>query len=202
MDQAFDSRTVIKMLALDLLVRHGYGGMSFGDIANAAGITRANVHYHFGSKAGLVDEVLADYVAETLEQLERIWTKTDAPFAAKLSRTLDYSRTRYLIFNAADARPRPWSLISRLRQDGDILTGSGSSELRRFTSEIRRMFTRAAELALARREFGAQVGTLAIVTLLVAIVDNAAPITIAGQGFESLEQAYDALIALAGMARR
>jgi len=28
----------------------------------------------------------------------------------------------------------------------------------------------------------------AIATLLVAIVDNAAPITMAGQGFESLEQ--------------
>ena len=52
------------MLALDLLVRHGYSGMSFADIANAAGITRANVRFHFDGKAGL--EVLADYVAETL----------------------------------------------------------------------------------------------------------------------------------------
>ena len=48
MDAVADNRTAIKKLALDLLITHGCRGMSFADIAASLGVTRANVHYHFG----------------------------------------------------------------------------------------------------------------------------------------------------------
>jgi TetR/AcrR family transcriptional regulator, transcriptional repressor for nem operon len=110
------------------------------------------------------------------------------------------SRTRYALFNAIDdGRPRPWSLISRLRQDEDMLTDDGRSALRRFTVEIGQMFARATKRTRVVNELGVQADTEAIVTPLVAIVDNAASITMAGQGFQSLEKAYDALSSLVGL---
>ena len=72
MDES-DSRGAIKQLAEELLVRHGFRGMSFADIAERRGITRANIHYHFGSKAALIDEVLADYTSTTLGSLRQVW---------------------------------------------------------------------------------------------------------------------------------
>lgn len=196
MTPAPDSRTALKALALELLIRDGYRGMSFGNIAEIAGVTRANLHYHFGSKAKLIDEVLADYVEQTLGQLQRIWSSPTTSLSDKLASTLDYSRTRYRSFNRAGSPPRPWSLISRLRQDEEMLTDAGRSQLRRFTKQAHELFLGAAERAGKAKELRAGAAPAAIATLIVAIVDNAAPITMAGTGFASLEAAYEAVLSL------
>ena len=196
MDDVSDIRTAIKSLALELLVTYGYRGMSFADIATALGVTRANVHYHFGSKAKLIDEVLGDYVDATLGRLAEVWT-APSPFRDKLAATLDHSRARYRAFNRDSGSPRPWSLISRLRQDEDMHTQSGKSRLRLFTAELHELFSQAAVHAVEAGEFRAGVSATAIAVLLVAIVDNAAPITMAENGFDGLEVAYLALANLA-----
>ena len=67
-------RDRIKAVATDLLIRHGYRGMSFGDIAPLLETTRANIHYHFGNKQKLLEEVLEDYVDNSLAHFRRIWT--------------------------------------------------------------------------------------------------------------------------------
>ena len=43
-------RDRVKELALEFLIKHGYRGVSFGDLADALETTRANIHYHFGNK--------------------------------------------------------------------------------------------------------------------------------------------------------
>ncbi|MEO9227618.1 MAG: TetR/AcrR family transcriptional regulator [Devosia sp.] len=197
MNDVSESRTSIKRQALDLLVTHGYRGMSFADLASSLGITRANVHYHFGSKAKLIDEVLTDYVDATLRRLEQIWTSDDTPFRDKLSAMLEHSRARYRVFNRTGHTPRPWSLISRLRQDEDMLTQSGRAQLRRFTAELHRLFDESAQHAHASGEFRTETTPSAIAILLVAIVDNAASITMADNSFGGLEAAYQALEVLA-----
>jgi AcrR family transcriptional regulator len=196
MDQPANSRTVLKKLALELLIRNGYRGMSFGEIAERGGTTRANLHYHFGSKARLIDEVLADYVDETLRQLRAIWMPSDTLLSVKVAAMLDYSRARYRSFNPSSHTANPWSLISRLRQDEDMLTAAGRANLRRFTAEISRLFLSAAKNAARSREIRGRATPQAIATLLVAIADNAAPITMAG-GLASLEAAYQAVLVLA-----
>jgi AcrR family transcriptional regulator len=40
--------------------------MSYGDSAGPLQTTRANIHYHFGNKQRLVEEVLKDYIELTL----------------------------------------------------------------------------------------------------------------------------------------
>src|SRR5262249_7183003 len=83
-------RSQIKALALDLFVRHGYLGVSFGDIATALSTTRANIHYHFGNKQKLAQEVLEDYVRETSEAFNAVWRKPGMALVDKIAATVAY----------------------------------------------------------------------------------------------------------------
>jgi AcrR family transcriptional regulator len=191
-----DSRSAIKQSALDLLVRHGYRGLRFGDIAAALGITRANIHYHFGSKAALIDEVLADYVDVTLAGLRAIWSNSGTSLAEKLAQLIEMSRRRYDHFNRDGPPVRPWSLISRLRQDEALLTEAGRANLGRFSRELRAIFAAALAEADAAGQLTPPATPAALAVLLVAIADNAAPITMGEGGFGALVAAYDAILTL------
>lgn len=193
MDES-ESRSAIKQVAEDLLVRHGYRGMGYAEIADRLGITRANIHYHFGSKAALIDEVLADYVAATLESLRTVWAHEGTSLSEKLRQMLVFSRQRYNRFNTGGEPIRPWSLISRLRQDQELLSDAGRSRLAHFSTELRDVFAGALSRAATAGEMSSNVE--AATTLLVAIADSAAPITIAEGGFAALEATYAALARL------
>src|SRR5579875_4107366 len=65
------TRTRIQALARELYVRRGYEGFSFRDIAEALGITRANIHYHFGSKSSLMTALIDDFVADAAQRIAR-----------------------------------------------------------------------------------------------------------------------------------
>jgi len=86
-------RERVKMLALDLLIQHGYRGVSFGILAKLLDTTRANIHYHFGNKESLVEEVLEDYVDATLVALKGIWTAPEKTFTSKIDAMVDYGTT-------------------------------------------------------------------------------------------------------------
>ena len=142
-----DSRDAIKQAALDLLIQHGYRGMTFGDIAERLGTTRANIHYHFGSKKRLIDEVLADYVETTLAALRVVWADQERSFGDKIEAMVDYSRERFRKYNPDGGDVQPWGLISRLRQDADLLTPIGREQLRHFGTELTAIFVAALENA-------------------------------------------------------
>ena len=72
-------RERIKQVAAELLIKHGYRGLSFRQISDLLNTTRANLHYHFGSKDGLVEEVLEDMQTEPW-----IVTATFGPIRAQL----------------------------------------------------------------------------------------------------------------------
>jgi AcrR family transcriptional regulator len=183
-------RKRIKDLALDLLIKHGYRGVSFGDVAIALKTTRANIHYHFGNKEGLVEEVLEDYVRITSEQLNQIWSEPEVPFVNKIKATVEYSRRRYLKFNNRKSTGHPWSLIARMRQDGDALTPAGRDALQRFGKNLFASIVTAIEQAKASGEFDASLPTEDVALQLVAIANSAGPITQDARDFQRLENLY------------
>lgn len=195
------TRQAIKASALDLLVRHGYRGTSFGDISAALATTRANIHYHFGNKQALVDEVLGDYMDATLRSLRAVWSDERMTLPEKIEAMIGYSRSRFLHFNPAGNEGRNWSLISRLRQDEDLLSPAGRGRLRHFSAELSALFAEALSTAARRGELapGTSPGDAAL--LLAAIADNAAPITMAEGGFAGLEETYRSLVRIIGASR-
>jgi TetR/AcrR family transcriptional regulator, transcriptional repressor for nem operon len=183
-------RAQIKALAQDLLIQRGYRGVSFGDLADTLKTTRANIHYHFGNKQKLVEEVLADYVRKTTDDLREIWTAPDLPLIARIEAMLEYSRVRYAKYNAPGRAGRPWSLIARMRQDNDALTAKGRALLQRFGSDVTASIGSAIEHAKARGELDPRTPVEDVAIQLVSIANSAGPITQDAGSFERLEQLY------------
>ena len=185
-------RARIKSLALDLLIQRGYRGVSFGDMAKTLRTTRANIHYHFGNKQTLVEEVLEDYVEATLAALKEVWTTPGLTLTRKIEVMVEYSRKRYAKYNRPGKKGRPWSLIARMRQDSDALTPKGRAALQRFGKELYACIFLAIEDAKARKEFAAWMPVEDVTLQLVSIANSAGPITQDAGDFDRLEQLYAA----------
>jgi len=61
--RTLDTRAAIKAAGAHLFATRGYRSTGVREIAEQAGCNQALVAYHFGSKGGLYDEILADAVA-------------------------------------------------------------------------------------------------------------------------------------------
>jgi AcrR family transcriptional regulator len=183
-------RDQIKRLALDLLIQHGLRGVSFGDLAKTLKTTRANIHYHFGSKQKLVEEVLEDYVENTLSGMEAILARDDLSLIEKIEGTLAISRRRHAKYNSAGKTGRPWSLIARMRQDSEALTPRGRAALKRFAVGLEKNVTAAVRRAKQRGEFDPSMPTEDVALQWISIANSAGPITQDAGNFERLEQLY------------
>jgi AcrR family transcriptional regulator len=161
-------------------------------MAQALGTTRANIHYHFGNKRNLVEEVLKDYVEATLAALKAVWTTPGLTLARKIEAMVELSRKRYAKYNPPGKRGRPWSLIARMRQDSDALTPKGRAALQRFGKELYDCIALAIEDAKARNEFVAWMPVEDVALQLMSIANSAGPITQDAGDFDRLEQLYAA----------
>jgi TetR/AcrR family transcriptional repressor of nem operon len=62
-----------------LVQERGFNGFSYADVARELGVTKAALHYHFGSKAELGDALIDRYAARFFEALAKVDVeKTDA----------------------------------------------------------------------------------------------------------------------------
>jgi AcrR family transcriptional regulator len=183
-------RERIKALARDLLIQYGYRGMSFGDLATALDTTRANIHYHFGHKQKLVEEVLVDYTADTIRGTAAIFEDADKTFMEKIEAVVEFSRWRYETYNPPGNEGRPWSLIARMRQDSAFLTARGHQALQDFAKDLHACIVAAIESARDRREFVPSIPVEDVALQLFCIANSASPITQDADSFDRLEQLY------------
>lgn len=183
-------RDRIKSLALDLLIQRGYRGMSFGHLAEPLGITRPNIHYHFGSKQNLVEEVLDDYIRTTLEELRSIWTSPGSTLIQRMERTAGHSRQRYLKYNPSGKTGRPWSLVTRLRQDVASLTPKSRNALQRYSRDLNAIVLAGVCEAMANGEFAPWMPADDVALHIVSIANSGGSITQDASSFERLEQLY------------
>lgn len=176
-------------LSVELLVRHGYQGFRFQDLADRLGATRAAIHYHFGNKQKLVDEVVVTYIASLLATWQRNWAG-EARFADKIIGMMEANRDRYLVFNPTRVTCHPWSLIGRMRVDRDQLGPEAHAALDGFGVTLERFITEAVDQAVARGEFSPDIPREDVALQLVAIADSAGAITQDGGSFARLEKVY------------
>lgn len=187
-------RERIKRVSTELLIKNGIRGLRFGDVAVRLKITRANIHYHFGTKKKLVEEIVEEYAAQTLARLCGIWTDRETSYEEKARTTMEFNRSRYEKFNPRGAQGRPWSLISRMRLEADQLSPQTKAVLANFSTKLEQYIRDAVNLAQERTEIAATAPTKDIVVQLVAIVDSAGSITQDAGSFRRLEHLYTAYI--------
>ncbi len=75
-----ETREAIMAVARTTAQAHGYGGLSFRELAKSVGIKSASVHHHFPTKGDLGAALARRYCEDARATLDGIWTKTpDAP---------------------------------------------------------------------------------------------------------------------------
>ena len=183
-------RAKIKSLALDLLVQNGYRGMSFGDLAEEIGTTRANIHHHFGNKQNLVEEVVVDYIRETNSVVSSIWLDPDVALVDKINKNLEFNVKRYSRYNRRGREGRPWSLITRMRQDSQLLTPRCHDALDEFATHLLACMTEAVKIAIRRKEFAANLPVDDVALQLFSIANTSPLITQDSGNFERLRELY------------
>lgn len=175
--QRGDTRQRIKKTATDLLIRNGFRGTSYGDIAAGLGITTTNIHYHFGPKKRLVEEVVRDYVDAALARHRAIWLDPGTSLPDKLRGVVAFNSERHRRFNRGGIGGRPWSLIGRLRLESDLLSPPARGALSKFTTDVHDFVRTAVQMALDKGELRADSPIDDIAFLLANIVNTSATFT-------------------------
>lgn len=187
-----DMRQNIKRVATDLLIRHGYNGVSFRDIAIVLNVTTTNIHYHFGNKQGLVDEVVRDYVSDVLVRHRAIWTNSSHSLSEKLRQLVLYNWERYQQFNKGRDGGNAWSLIGRLRLDSEVLSEDARSSLATFTTAVHELIREAVDEAWRAGELRDDAPRDDLAFLIINIVNSSSVFTQGTGGFDRLELFFDA----------
>jgi len=187
-----DMRRSIKQVAARLLTLHGFNGTSFRDIALELGITTTNIHYHFGNKHGLVDEVVADYVTEVEARHRAIWLDPGRTLAEKLQQLVEYNWERYQKMNKGRDGGNMWSLIGRLRLENQVLSDNARTSLSSFTASLHELIRAAVDEAWRRGELRESTPRHDLAFLILNIVNGSSVFTHGAGGFDRLELFFDA----------
>lgn len=179
----------IRRATVVLLLRHGYQGLRFRDIAEMLDTTRANIHHHYGNKLNLCEEVIVEYVEKTLESWSENWL-SDRTLAQKIDGMMESNRQRYLAYNPTGKTAHPWSLIGRMRLERDVIGPRARQALTDFGITLESMVRNGIGQAIAAGELSEAAPRDDIALQLVAIADSAGPITQDGGDFSRLEQLY------------
>ena len=182
-------RDEIKAVTTELLIRNGYQGFRFKDVAEALGTTRANIHYYFGSKSNLCEEVIVDYVTETTQKWTENW-KSQKRFSEKIVGMMESNRQRYLQYNPTGKTAHPWSLIGRMRMEREVIGPKAQAALTDFGINLHNLIISGVEMAVKNKEYDKSIPKEDVVLQLVAIANSAGPITQDGGSFDRLEQLY------------
>lgn len=110
-ERTMDNRQAILDSALTLFYEKGYDAVGVQQIVEAAGVTKPTLYYYFGSKQGLLANVLKDHFATLEEQMIRL---KEAP--ERIPEKL-YHAAR-IFFNGASSEPRFYLLMLALFYSG------------------------------------------------------------------------------------
>jgi AcrR family transcriptional regulator len=196
--QRVSLKSEIKELATRFLIRQGYRGLRFSDISEALQMTRANIHYHFGTKDQLVEEIICDYADSVVDVLTEIWSSDDY-YTNKVLATMEFNRSRYLALNPTGEANGPWSLISRMRLESDMLSPTSRERLHRFSAQVDALIEAAIAKACTAEEFTKNAPVKDIQLQIVIIIDSAGSITMDAGSFTRLEQLYLAHLRLVSL---
>ena len=76
--------------AKKVLRQSGYAGLSTRDVAAAAGVPLSQIHYHFGSKQGLVMALFEYLNAQLLDRQNALFGDSKLKFSERWDRACDY----------------------------------------------------------------------------------------------------------------
>lgn len=191
-DQKGDIRARIKAVARDLFIREGLSEVTYGDIAEVVGTTRANLHYHFGNKSALIEEVFRETFESVDAKNRDIWLTPGRTLDERIRLTEEDATRRFYEFNTSPKGNIPWSLSARARVENSLLSPEIKSGIAKMSKNFEDYVAHAVQLAIGAGELrpGAPVRT--IVMLITPIWYCGSPLT-QFSGINKLKEHYAAV---------
>lgn len=109
-DGSSPTMTTLRERAAELFAQKGFAATSVREIAAAAGVTKPTLYYHFGSKEGLIRDLITDALVPFVESL-RYAAANEEPLGTVLSRIASER------FAYADTHPATTTLVCRLAHE-------------------------------------------------------------------------------------
>jgi AcrR family transcriptional regulator len=85
-----ETGTTLLEAAKKVLRQNGYAGLSTRDVATAAGVPLSQIHYHFGSKQGLVLALFEYLNAQLLDRQDALFHDPALTLSQRWDRACDY----------------------------------------------------------------------------------------------------------------
>ena len=85
-----ETSTTLLEAAKKVLRQNGYAGLSTRDVATVAGVPLSQIHYHFGSKQGLVLALFEHLNAQLLDRQNAMFADTSLSLSEQWDRACDY----------------------------------------------------------------------------------------------------------------
>jgi AcrR family transcriptional regulator len=84
------ARSVLLSAAKQVLRTRGYGGLSTREVAIAAGMPLSQIHYHFGSRVGLVVALFEDLTAQLQHRQQTMFGDPSLSLSQRWERACDH----------------------------------------------------------------------------------------------------------------
>jgi TetR/AcrR family transcriptional repressor of nem operon len=191
-----DMRDAIKKVATLLFTRFGFRGVSFADIALELGITTTNIHYHFGSKLDLVEELLIEQANLVAERYSAIWREPTTSLEKKIERVLMFNQEVYNLHNKPGDDGHPWGLLVRLSADGDALSDRARERIAALRREIDDVVQAGVKIAVDTSELSNVIPQREVARLFTSLLLYGPFITRDAGGMPGLRAAHQTLLEL------
>jgi AcrR family transcriptional regulator len=188
-----ETRERIKQVAREHYVLVGIDAFNFGEIADAVGITRGNIHHHFGSKKKLVAELVREFIDDAEARIRHHWVRPGLTLAGRLDEQLEDLRRFYQRFHRRAGDRNVWSPLARIRLDLPMLDKSAAKSLERINRVYEEALHVALEAAIASGELRNDAPVDDIARLLRVTFLSCPPITQDTGSFDDIEQLIAAL---------
>ena len=183
-------REQIKNRATELFIRHGYNGVTFLDLGRELGINHSLVHYHFGTKAKLAEEVLGDFAERGIRENRLIWSNPDQSLFDKFVQARDRMYQRFVLFNPGGTMQHPTGLVSRFSMDAETISPNLRKMVQDTHDALDACITDAVRIAVQRGELRADAPQHLIMLQISSILFVAGPTARYGWEFTRLDDHF------------
>ena len=173
-----------------LLVKHGFRGTNFRTIARRLKTTTTNIHYHFGNKSALVEEVVQDYVTDASRRQMLIWLDGFAR-SGKSSGAPHAQLPAVQEIQSRCAHEPSLESYRATRLEMDVLTPTAVAALASFTTDVRACVRAAVHAAAEKNELRSEAPLDKLAGLLGSVVDSASVLSQDAKSFKSLNQLFE-----------
>lgn len=189
-------RQKIKARATELFIRHGYNGVTFLDLGKDLGINHSLIHYHFGTKAKLAEEVLRDFAEIGIRENKAIWCNPDATLFDKFVAARDRMYRRFKLFNPGGKMQHPTGLVSRFSMDAETVSPELRELVQSTQDALDRTVLEAVRIAIACGELSADAPAQQIMLQISSILYVAGPTARYGWEFNRLDDHFHGTLAM------